>query len=319
MKPQEILKTLKAGRSFLISTHINPDPDALTSELVMALFLKSLGKRVTILNEKAMPQRFSFFPRSGMVKRYRPGQTLRYDTAVILDCGDLERVGAVKSLIRLDKPLINIDHHITNTFFGSGPVVRPQASSTAEIIYDLLRSWKFQITRDIALLLYLGIMTDTGSFRYENTSAHTHEVTSHLMEFDFSVPELHRRIYESIPLEEVHQFVRIIERIQPLAQGRIVCIELSRKTVRKFSESFDLRDKIFRYLRAIEGVEVVIIFTEEGVRATRVNFRSHETFDVARLAMHFQGGGHPRASGCLLKRPMKEAKQMVLKEVKKRM
>jgi phosphoesterase RecJ-like protein len=310
-------KTIKAAKNFLISTHVNPDPDALASELAMALFLISLGKKVTILNEDPLPRRFSFFPGARLIKSLKQKISSDYDAYLIVDCGDLQRIGKVTSLIKTGKPIVNIDHHITNDRFGTVNVVLPRASSTAEIIYEILEGYGFKMTRQIAVLLYMGIMTDTGSFRYDNTGSKTHAVVSRLLQFRIPVSDLYRRLYESIPFSDLKYFAQVVNGIQPLFGGKIICLELSRKVVKKFSQDFDLRDKIFNYLRAIKGVEILVILTEQGKNQTRVNFRSQGRFNVARLAAQFHGGGHRKASGCLLEKPMAKAKQRILDEIQK--
>ena len=318
MRIASLHKTIKTAKSFLISTHVNPDPDALASELAMALFLKSLGKKVTIVNEESLPRRFSFFPGARLIKSFtRKISSLDCDAYIIVDCGDLQRIGKVVSLIKTGKPIINIDHHITNDRFGKVNVVLPEASSTAEIIYEILERYGFKMSRPIAILLYMGMMTDTGSFRYDNTGPKTHAVVSRLLQFGIPVSDLYRRLYESIPFSDLKYFTQVVDGIQPLFGGKIICLELPRKVVGKFSQDFDLRDKIFNYLRAIKGVEVLIILTEQAKNQTRVNFRSQGRFNVARLAAQFHGGGHRKASGCLLEEPMANAKQRILDEIQK--
>ena len=176
---------------------------------------------------------------------------------------------------------------------------------------------KFPLTKDLAMLLYMGIMTDTGSFRYDNTSSYTHKAISELMQFDIEVSELYRKLYEAIPLNDLIYFSKVVNSFEPLCKGFVICLELRRSVVKKFSESFDLRDKIFRYLRAINGVEVIVILTEVTKNKTRVNFRSQEKIDVAQVAFKFDGGGHSRASGCVVYHGLREARQKVLRQIKK--
>jgi phosphoesterase RecJ-like protein len=138
-----------------------------------------------------------------------------------------------------------------------------------------------------------------------------------LLQFRVPVSDLYRRLYESIPFSDLKYFSQVVNGIQPLFGGKIICLELSRMVVKKFSQDFDLRDKIFNYLRAIKGVEVLVILTEQGKNKTRVNFRSQGRFNVAQLAARFHGGGHRKASGCLLEHSMTKTKQKVLDEIQK--
>ncbi len=317
MNMKNIIQTIKKHDKFLISTHVNPDPDALCSELALAIFLRSLGKKVSIVNHSALIRRFKFLPGFRSIKSYKEGQKVSYDVAIVVDCGDLNRIGKVQNLLRKDKILINIDHHITNDKFGDLNLVQPKASSTAEVLYGLLLKAKCVLTKNLAMHLYLGIMTDTGSFRYENTTARTHAITAELMKFKFSVTALYRKLYETISFRDLKEFTKLISNFDVFSAGKIICVELPKKSLLKFSGEFDLRDSIFKFLRSIKGVEVFVILTEDKRNETRVNLRSSNKFDVAKLANHFDGGGHRRASGCLVNGNISEARKKVILEIKK--
>ncbi len=315
---KKIIQILKKHKTFLISTHVGPDPDALCSEMALALFLKSIGKTVKIVNEEPLPARFSFLPRSNIIKGL--GKTkVNYDVAIVLDCGELSRIGKVQSILDPDKILINIDHHITNKGFGDYSLVLPKASSTCEMLYDLLKQAKCKFTKDIALHLYAGIMTDTGSFRYDNTTANTHHIAGELLKYKFSASELYRNIYERMYLQDVEMFAKTISQFTTHLSGRVIFVDLKKRIISKFSEEFDLRETIFKYLRSIQGVEAIVIFTEVDAKTTRLNFRSSGKVDVAKIANAFDGGGHKKASGGIIYKSFKEARRDVLKVVKKQL
>ncbi|MDP2654017.1 MAG: bifunctional oligoribonuclease/PAP phosphatase NrnA [Candidatus Omnitrophota bacterium] len=313
---REILQAIKKHRRFLISTHVSPDPDGLSSELAMAMFLRKMGKQVVIVNEETVPVRYGFLPGAKMIRSCRAARIADYDAAIIVDCGDLGRIGPVGKLLRPDRLLINIDHHITNDLFGDLNLNDPSASSTAEVIYELFREGGASLTKDMAVLLYLGIMTDTGCFRYENTTSRTHEVAGHLLKFSFSISELYRRLYETVPLRDLQNFSRLLNHFEVFEKGRIVCLEVSKQMLRQFSDAIDLRDCVFKYLRTIAGVEVLVVLTEHRKNETRVNLRSQGGVDVARIASGFQGGGHPRASGCKIAGDLKAAKRKIISRIK---
>jgi len=296
---------------------MNADPDALCSELALAIYLRSLGKKVLIVNHEAVPERFKFLPGTLRVKSFSEVKKTDYDAAIVLDCGDFGRIGKVRALIQEGKPLINIDHHITNDYFGSINLVSPEASSTGEVLYELLVKAKCVFTKNLAMHLYAGIMTDTGSFRYENTTARTHAIAADLMSFKFSAPMLYRKLYESISFDDLKEFTKVISRFDILFDGRVACVELSQKVLAKFSGEFDLRDAIFKFLRSMKTVDVFVIFTEIERNKTRINLRSTHKFDVAQLANFFKGGGHRRASGCALDVNMAQAREEVLAKIRK--
>jgi phosphoesterase RecJ-like protein len=316
MSTKDIIQTIKENERFLISTHVNPDPDALCSQLALAIYLKSLGKKVFIINHEEVPGRFHFLAGIRAVKPYNEKMKISYDAAIVVDCGDLRRIGKVQGLIRKDKPLINIDHHITNESFGVLNLVRPEASSTGEVLYDLLKEAKCIFTKNLAMHLYAGIMTDTGSFRYENTSSRTHAIAADLMTYKFSAPTLYRKLYEAISADDLKEFTKVISRFDMLYGGKVVCVELRKNVLAKFSGEFDLRDTIFKFLRSMKSVEVFVIFTEIEPGKTRVNLRSTEKFDVAKLANYFKGGGHRRASGCVVNKNILGARKDVLEKIK---
>ncbi len=317
MKMRRLLQTIKRHKTFLVTTHVNPDPDALCSQLAVALYLRSIGKKVHVINSEPLPKRFDFLPGAKGVKAYQEGMRVPCDVAIVVDCGELDRIGKVQKLLGHGERIINIDHHTTNDRFGDLNLVDKRASSTAEVLYEFFSQVQCALTKDLAVNLYLGMMTDTGSFRFENTTPRVHEIASRLLQFKFSVSDLYRRIYECVPHDDFKEFAKLITRFDVFFSGQVICLDLSKKVVAKFSEDFDLRDAIFKSLRSIRGVELFAIFSEAAAKKTRVNFRSVRKLDVARLAGHFKGGGHKRASGCMVDAGMKQARQRVLAEVKK--
>jgi len=317
MNAKPVLDAFDRYQRFLIGTHVNPDPDALASQVALGLFLESRGKKVSLIGEAPVPERFSFLPGMNKIKPLGRKRSLRYDAAIITDAGDIDRIGMVRRLLAEGRPVINIDHHVTNTGFGDINYVVADASSTCEVVFGLLKRSGAELTRDLAELLYVGAMTDTGSFRYSNTSARTHLMVADLMRFPIEANGLYKRIYEQVPLNDLKYFTKLVSEFDSLYDGKLICVDLPRAIVKKFSAQFDLRDKIFGYLRTVEGVEVLIIFTEEKGGITRVNFRSQGGVDVAQVAAKFQGGGHSKASGCTIAGDIKAAHRKILPEVKK--
>ena len=314
-----VLNIIRRHRKFLLTTHHNPDADALSGVLAMAMFLKSLGKQVLVLNEDACPEWLKFLPGTSMFKKAGDIKSVDYEAAIVLDCGDLKRVGGVKKFIQEGKPLINIDHHVTNDSFGSVNVVSPKASSACEMIFDLLKEARHPLNKNLAILLYAGIMTDTGSFRFENTSAHSHAIAEKLMAFKFSAARMYDRLYVGIPVADMKMFTDIIHKAQLLDGNRVYCVSLSKGEVDRFSKSFDLREKLFAFLRSIEGIEVVVILTELNPKEVQVNLRSQGNFDVAGLAQQFDGGGHKKAAGCKIYGPLAQAQKIICRAIHKRL
>jgi len=317
MSISAVVRALRTHQTFLICTHINPDPDALASQVGLGLALRQLGKDVIFISEEKTPERFLFLPGMAEIQALGRRRKVNYDAVIITDAGDLERIGDVRRLLRDDRLVINIDHHITNTQFGDINYVLPEASSTCEVVFEIFKLVKVVLTEDLATLLYAGVMTDTGSFRFSNTSARTHRMAAELLSFPLNVAELYKKIYEQVPLTDIKYFTQVISGFTSLNDGKLICVDLPRRIFKKFSMQFDLRHKIFSYLSTIEGVEVLVIFTEEKRNLTRVNFRSQGQTDVALIASKFLGGGHSKASGCAVAGDIKSAHRRVLPEVKK--
>ncbi len=314
---KKILEALSGSRKVLVTMHVRPDPDALGAALALVLYLKSLGKNVRLYNEDACPRWLEFLPRAALCRKVSGRERFVPDTAVVLDCGDLDRVGKVRGLIGEKTCVINIDHHVTNEGFGRLNLVKKQFSSTSEILYDLLRSAGCVFTREIAVLLYVGILTDTGSFGFDSTTSHTHEVIAALLPFGISVAALDRQVYETMPREDLMLFLSTMNRLKFSCGGRVACLGMTRKAVAAFSDGFDVRDKIFGFLRAVKGLEVIVILTASDHGRVRVNLRSRGQVDVARLAGRFNGGGHRNASGCYIDGTMAQAKTRILAAVTK--
>ncbi len=318
MSPEKIVEALKHFRIILISSHHNIEADALTSELSLALILKSMGKKVFIVNQDFVPPLYLFLPGIKSIQninKIKPN--FKFDAAVILDCSNFDRIGEVKDLIYEDKPIFNIDHHRANEHFGSFNWVRPTASSTAEMIYELFKITNTKINKQAAILLYAGIMTDTGSFRFENTTSHTHKVISELMKFKIPSKDIYHKIYECFPADEMRRFCNIIKDFKIDKTKRIAWIELKAGMFDEQKSKIDLNDAVFNLLRSIDTVEVAAIFREsENKDSLRVNFRSQGKVNVGQLAYSFGGGGHRAASGCVIRGSFNIVKQRVLNKIK---
>ena len=259
---EKVLSALRKHKSFLVSTHVNPDPDALGSELSMAIFLRAMGKNVHIVNEEPAPRRLAFLPQARRIKGCAKSRNIVCDAAIILDCGELDRIGKAQKLISTEMFVINIDHHVTNDFFGDLNLVEPKASSTAEVLYLLFKEAGHALTKDLAFNLYVGLMTDTGSFRFENTTARTHAICADLMRFGFSVTDIYRKVYASIPYKDLKEFTKLISRFDVLYGGTLVGDSTDNipgipgvgpKTAVKWLEEYGSLENLVKNANAITG------------------------------------------------------------------
>ena len=314
-----ILRTIKAHTTFVVTMHVNPDPDALGSALAMVIFLRSFGKKVRLINDGPCPSWLRFMPQSKLYKTFdaASAKALKPDVLVVLDSGDIRRIGQVAQLTGPGVKIINIDHHVTNTLFGDQNLIHVKQSSTCEILYGFLKSARYKFTRDTAVLLYLGILTDTGSFGFDCTTPHTHDVVAELLKFDLPVGDLFRQVYETMPSGDLKPFLSLMNTLILHHDDKVACLTITRKQAEKFSDDFDLKDKVFGFLRAVKGLEVIMILTEQENKNTRLNFRSRGRVDVAQFASQFNGGGHRNASGGFLDMSLMRARDRVLKEIEK--
>ncbi len=312
---KDVLAVCRRHKTFLLVSHANPDADAAASVLAMAVFLKSWGKKVHVLNEDALPQWLRFLPQAKLFKKASAVKALDYDAALVLDCGDLKRIGAVQKFLRPGRPIVNIDHHVTNDRFGTVRLIIPKASSTCEIVFEIITAAGVSLNKALSVLLYAGIMTDTGSFRFENTGGRTHAIAAALMHCGLNADELYRELYVGIPVKDLKSFVDLVRSADLLLAGKVYCVSLPKKVLAKFSPAFDLKERLFGFLRSVNGIEVVVILTELGPKETRINLRSQGKFDVAKLAVQFNGGGHKKAAGAKSTGNLKETHKQIIRAI----
>lgn len=315
----KICASLKKYNNFLITVHTSPEGDALGSELGFYNLIKKLGKEGTIVNEDQLPYGYDFLPGSKFIRLLNQGsKNIDFDCLVVLDCADLKRTGQVYRLNQDNKPVLNIDHHISNCNFGDVNWVDPDASSCSEMIYKLFKKLRQPMDDDTALLLYTGIMTDTGSFRYSNTSSFTLKSASELLKFGINVAQVYRNTYENILLADVKLLLKILPRIEFYCQGKVVGFQIKQRLIKNTKPSIDLADVLLNFGRAIKGVEVVVLFKENlnNKNEVRVNLRSQGKVDVNKIASLFGGGGHKNASGCTLNGEIRKIAKKMIAEIK---
>lgn len=318
MSIRDAVACIRRHKRFLITAHTNLEGDALGSELALYLLLKKLGKSARIVNQDATPPAYSFLPAVGRIRRLSGSTPSAFDCFVAVDCSNLKRCGEVSRFSWQAKELLNIDHHVSNERFGNANWVDHKVSSAAEMIYHLYVAMAVALDRQSALCLYVGMMTDTGSFHYSNTNASTHQIAAKLLAYGFDVTEVYRRIYESMPLADAKLLCALLPTIRLSAQGRIAWFQVPEGIVRKEGVFFDLSEQLLKFARSIQGVEIAAVFRQNlSVRhEIKVNLRSQGKVDVNKVAALFGGGGHPTASGCTIKGPLAVVRRRVLQKIR---
>jgi phosphoesterase RecJ-like protein len=286
---------------FLLTAHEGPDGDALGSLLGLHKVLTQLGKDSVMFmaaKEFPLPIEYRFLPLEEVF--HEPPADMADRTVVFLDCGNIDRV-PVEWLTGGGNEIINIDHHHDNTRFGDVNLVEVGASCTAEIVYDLALLLGAEITPEIASALYVGLITDTGKFMYENTNAHTHRVAADLIDAGVNVDDTYRRLYEHVPIEKLRLVSRALDGISTYCDGKLVVSYITMADYEATGAAEEMTEGLIDNLRSIEGVKVAAVIRDLGDRgraARKVSLRSSAgDVDVSAIARLNGGGGHKRAAG----------------------
>ncbi|MFH0917837.1 MAG: bifunctional oligoribonuclease/PAP phosphatase NrnA [Candidatus Omnitrophota bacterium] len=318
MSLNEICQSIKKYNNFLITAHTSPEGDALGSQLGFYNLIKKLGRRATIISDDQLPYGYDFLPGFQRIRRFgQKSKYIKFDCLVVLDCADLKRTGRVYKLNLDHQPVLNIDHHISNQIFGDVNWVNVQASSCSEMIYQLYKRLHLAMDKDTALVLYTGIMTDTGSFRYSNTSSSTLKAAGELLKLGVNVAEVYRYAYENISPSEAKLLLKFLSQVKFFGRGKIAAFSIDPKLYGGKRIGLDLADHVLSFGRAIKGVEVVVLFKNSlGPNSlVRVNLRSQGRVDVNKIAAFFGGGGHQTAAGCTICAAPKVVRRKVITKI----
>ncbi|OGX15402.1 MAG: hypothetical protein A2166_04725 [Omnitrophica WOR_2 bacterium RBG_13_41_10] len=318
MPLKKVSEYIRRNKRFLITTHTSPEGDALGSQLAFYMLLKKMGKFALMVNEDIVPDEYNFLPGANKIQRVRKSLAkFKFDCFVTLDCSDLKRCGKA-SIFSINKPVVNIDHHISNARFADVNCVDAKASSAAEIVYRLYKQLRIPLNKDIATCLYVGILTDSGSFHYSNTTSLTHKIASHLLKFGLDSAKIYKKIYQSIPFRDIQLLTRILPNLKVQFDGKVAWLGLEKSSLKNTKISIDLTEQILSFARNIKDVEVVVLFKEnlKTKNEIRVNFRSQGKIDVNKIAGFFGGGGHKTASGATVKGSLGQVSKKVLAKIK---
>lgn len=314
---REILPLLDTASDLALTTHVNADGDGAGSQTALASWLLGRGKRVAITNPTEFPDRFRYLlpdrlelvdPGSAQDARVRAAELV-----VVLDTGEPGRIGRVAKSIR-EGAVVVIDHHPPTDQSIEGPGVRDaSACATGELVYDLFtlagaRSW----TDSMVQGLYVAVETDTGSFRFSNTTARTHVIAADLIRRGVDPEAAYRRLHATLPLRRVQIIRAALEHLETDPELPITWISVPRTVTHELGATPDDLDDVSEYARNVEGTEVAVTLRETRDGATKVSWRSNGDVDVSAVAREFGGGGHVKAAGALVGGPMEATRPRVL-------
>ncbi len=313
----DIASLVRKGNRFLLTTHINPDGDGIGSELALYRYLRFEGKEIRILNANHTPKHYDFLDQEGAIEVFTGDENqleaFDCDSIFILDISTVQRLGPLGDHVMSSKAKkICIDHHQSNNRFADVNVIDTGACATGELIYDLIMFMRGWLDCSIALPLYVSIMTDTGTYRFSNTNARTHEITAWLVTAGVNPRKVYERIYENNSPGHIRLLARILDTLQVTEDGRIAWISVKQDVFRETGSKPEDLEGMIDYLRMIGGVEICVLFLERAAGGTKVSLRSKGVFDVNRFAANYGGGGHHHASGLVVDAPPEEAAPVIV-------
>jgi bifunctional oligoribonuclease and PAP phosphatase NrnA len=325
VKSKDGLKALTAALvrydRFLLSCHVIPEGDAIGSMLAMQSLLRKLGKKTTLVCQDSFPERLSCLSDKGWQEVRHLKARPEFEAMVLTDCPTLPRIGTVNTLLRPSTVIFNIDHHISNSRFGHYNYIRPEAAATAEVVYDIYEALKIPISKEDAKNLYVGLATDTGSFKYSNTTARSHEVAARLIAAGINIEKINDDLHGTYSLSTMRLYSRLLARVRTAGDGSIGWVGMRREDLKETGATHEDAEGFIDFLRYIKPVKVAFFMSELGTgkndKAIRVSFRAKGPYDVNKVATVFNGGGHKKAAGCTIHAPMKDAERRIVQALRK--
>jgi phosphoesterase RecJ-like protein len=313
----EVVKVIRRHDSFVLLEHQKPDGDCVGSGLALVQALRALGKQALLVSDDPHPAVYDFLPGRRFYTRvgYLKPEDFRPEVAIFLDCTDPERAGRGLEFAK-DKFWVNIDHHVSNSYFGSVNLVDPEAAATGELVYDIINALEVPVDKDISTCLYVAIVTDTGGFRYQNTTKETHILAAELLDKGVNGSEIFDSVFETRTVSSIMLLARALSTLKLYRGGKIAVVSLTQEMIRASGASSDETEGIIGYPRSISGVEVSLFFKEaDEPGKVHVSFRSRSAVDVAAVAQTLGGGGHPRAAGALIEGTIEEVTAKVMSQL----
>lgn len=311
----KVVDKIKNANSIAIFNHENPDGDALGSSYALKLIIMALGKKAEVFLREGDENTREYKLISGTESCGLKIEDC--DLKIAVDCADLKRLGGLKE--QFCGNTAAIDHHMTHMEFADATYVDANAPATGEIIYDLVQALGVELSAEIANNIYIAITCDTGSFKYSSTTPKTHMVAAKLLECGIDAGELSRQIFDTKSVGYFKAYRRGIDNLDLFEDGKIAVLAITEADFTEMGVDEKIIDGIVELPRSVEGAQVGAYIRERGDGAFKVSLRSNGDVDVAQTALAFGGGGHKKASGFLMKKPLDKVKREIVEEIKKQL
>jgi phosphoesterase RecJ-like protein len=312
---RQIAAVFSKGQRVALTTHVNADGDGVGSEIGLWHLLRAQGLHPLITNSTGIPDRFSFMVPSGAdASDHATKEIARADIIVVLDISDLGRLGDLATAVR-DRgvPVVCIDHHVSQGTLPAGPrLVAPEATATAELVFDLATEVGWSLSADAARALYVGLLTDTGGFRFSNTTARALRVAAALLEHGVDPESIYEAVYANAPEGRVRLLSDVLQTLVVEPERGLAWMTVPPGALERYGVTPDDLDGIVEHARSIAGVRLALLFRQIANGRIKVSFRSLGSVDSAALAQAFGGGGHHKAAGASLDVPLGDAQTAVL-------
>jgi phosphoesterase RecJ-like protein len=319
---RQIAAILKPGQRVALTTHVNADGDGVGSEVALWHLLRARGLDPVIANSTGIPDRLGFLVPPEADASDRAGREIaRADVVVVVDISDLDRLGDLAKAVQERRaPVACIDHHVSPGTLPDGPrLVAPEATATAELVYDLAAALEWPLSTDAARALYVGILTDTGGFRFSNTSARALRVAAALLEHGVEPESIYEAIYASAPEGRVRLLAEVLQTLVVEPERGLAWVTVPAGALERHDVTPDDLDGVVEHARSIAGVRLALLFRQIANGRIKVSFRSMGSVDSAALAQEFDGGGHHKAAGASLEGSVAEVQERVLRAARRRL
>jgi len=311
----KISEILNKSNNVLIITHIDPDPDGLCSSHAIALVIQQMKKKCNIALQHELIKKYSILIPDSSLPIYELSSDINYDLIITLDLGSKKRSGKYIELFNKNIPIINIDHHLDNDHFGEINIIDASFSSTSELMYEFFKDQKIPINQEIATALYIGIVFDTGSFRYSLTTSKTHKYVSELLEYKIDTNDIYEMLFERVSQGALRLMSKVSSTLEIFCNGKVAIISLRKAFYDECNANESDNTLLVRLGSSIEGVDLSIFINEKEENLIKVSLRSKYNFKVNEIAKQFGGGGHEKAAGFIIEDNYKNVKEIIINKI----